>query len=168
MQALSNKKLENKHGLNITQLWLRHSVYWPYFLILLLLSLGAAKLYLLYKAPLYEANARVLIKDENKGSEDSKSLEFLSMVSTKKLLENEKEVLLSKRILLEVVKNLGLYAPIYEKGKFRNTSAYVSSPVLVEAKNPDQIEGSPAIEFTYNEKEGKVFINKKAFPLNQW
>lgn len=168
MQVSANKKLESKHGLTFTQLWLRHSVYWPYFLLLILLSMGAAWLYLLYKAPTYEANARVLIKDENKGAEDSKSLEFLTMLSTKKLLENEKEVLLSKRLLNEVVKNLGLYAPIYEKGKFRDKAAYSTLPVRIEVKHPDRLYNSKKIDFRYNEKEGKVLIGNKAFSLNEW
>lgn len=167
MQALSNKKLENKHALNFTQLWLRHSVYWPYFLILLLLSVGAAWLYLLYTPPQYQANARVLIKDENKGADD-RSVEFLTMVSTKKLLENEKEVFLSKRILVEVVKNLGLYAPIYEKGKFRDVSAYTSSPVRIEAQNQTVIGSPETYSFTYNANDNTVQFNQKVFALNQW
>src|SRR5689334_22406571 len=81
--------------LNLNQLWLRYAVYWPYFLLLFALSLGGAWLYLHYTVPLYQSSAKILIKDEKKGSEDSKAIESFNLLSTKKIIENEIEVVQS-------------------------------------------------------------------------
>jgi tyrosine-protein kinase Etk/Wzc len=168
MQVTAKPNSENNQGMNFSQLWLRHIVYWPFFLLLFILSIAAAWLYLLYKVPVYEANARILIKDESKGAEDSKAMDFLSMISTKKVLENEKEVIASKTLVYEVVKNLSLFAPIYEEGKFKPVSAYITSPVKIEVKNPDMVKNSEEIYFTYNENNASTIIDNKEYPLNKW
>lgn len=169
MQVTSpNNHAESNHNVNFNQLWLKYIVYWPVFLLLLVLSIGGAWLYLYYKSPLYEANAQILIKDENKGADDSEALEFLSMISTKKVLENEKEEITSKKIIYRVINKLGLYAPVYEVHNFKQPSAYVSSPVSIEAKHPSKIKSSGNYNFTFNEKEQTVLLNNKKYFFDQW
>src|SRR5919107_27539 len=89
--------------------------YWPLFIILLLISLITATLYIKRSTPYYEAAASILFKDEKKGSDESKITESLNYLSSKKIVENEIEVLHSKSLMNEVVKNLHLYAPVYEE-----------------------------------------------------
>lgn len=81
-------------------------------------------MYIRYTTPKFEAKATIIIKDEKKGADDSKAMESLNMINTKKIIENEIEVLQSKSIMQNVVKNLHLYAQIYQQGKIRNVSAY--------------------------------------------
>jgi capsular exopolysaccharide family len=150
------------------QLWLRYVVYWPYFLILMLLSIGAAWLYLRLATPFYEATARILIKDETKGAEDAKGIEFLNMANTAKLIENESEVLSSKTLILGVVKDLHLYAEIFTEGQFRDKPAYTSCPVRIEAKHPDQLSYSEKIFFTVDKSLEKVTMFGVSYPLNTW
>src|SRR5689334_13538380 len=100
---------------SLNQLWSRYVSYWPWFVFLLALAVGGAWVYMRYAVPKYESTARLLIKDEKKGVEDSKGLESLNLISTKKILENEMEVLKSRTLLTEVVRNLDLYAPVYEQ-----------------------------------------------------
>lgn len=119
----SGLEMENKTT-GINQLWNRYVSYWPWFVFLLLLAVGGAFLYLRYAIPQYESTARLLIKDEKKGVEDSKGLESLNLISTKKILENEMEVLQSRTLVKEVVKNLNLYAPVWEE---RNINSKINS-----------------------------------------
>ena len=80
------------------------------------------------------------------------------MFGSKKNVENEVEVLQSKTLMQEVVKNLHLYAPVTVKGRVMTQSAYVISPVIVEAKDPDSIVTSQKIDFRFDEAAQTVII----------
>ncbi|MDF2188451.1 polysaccharide biosynthesis tyrosine autokinase [Paraflavitalea sp. CAU 1676] len=168
MQVNSDNGLSNKNGLDFYQLWLRYVVYWPWFLVLFLLAVGGAWLYLHYATPIYAATARVLIKDESKGAEDSKEIEFLKIANSKKLIENESEVLGSKSLLQNVVLQLGLYAPVYTEGQFRDASAYTTSPIRIEVKEPEALTETDKIAFTYDKGRKTVNIGETRYPLGQW
>src|SRR5438128_456095 len=122
-----------KQETNLFQELLRKYLpYWPLFILLGALSAAAAWVYLRYATPQYEATATILIKDEKKGLDDSKLLESLNIFGPKKIVENEIQVIQSRSLAREVVKNLSLYAPVKEEGRIRSTDAYVSSPIMVE------------------------------------
>ena len=141
MSTQNNKKAGGKADNDFyQQMVFRYFPYWPLFILLLLLSGAAAWVYLKYKIPVYESSASILIKDEQKGLDDSKMMQSFNLFSSKKIVENEMEVLKSRDLWNEAVKNLHLYAPIHEKGTFANPSAYRSSPVRLELKNPDELE----------------------------
>lgn len=158
----------NKDGWDIHQLWTRYIAYWPWFLGLFLLAGTGAWLYLHYATPLYAATARILIKDESKGSEDSKEIEFLKAANSKKLIENEGEVIASKSLIHSVVVKLGLYAPVYTTGRFRDAAAYTASPIKIIVKDPDGLTETDKIPFTYSKENKEVTIQGKAYPLNTW
>jgi len=168
MHTKSGDNTGQPEKLNFYQLWLRYIVYWPYFIILLILALAGAWLYLRLATPLFEATARILIKDETKGAEDSKGIEFLNMINTANLIENESEVISSKTLLFNVVKELGLYAQVYTEGQFRDVPAYITCPVRIEAKYPDDLSGSEKIFFTYDKTLQKATISGISYPLNTW
>jgi len=186
-------EMESKET-SINQLWNRYASYWPWFVFLLLLAIGGACLYMRYAIPQYESTARLLIKDEKKGVEDSKGLESLNLISTKKILENEMEVLQSRTLVKEVVNNLELYAPVYEERKINSwlesnkwlsnnalanwftkkgvspggLPAYTTSPVIIKAKSPDSLIEAKKVPFGYNKEEKKVVIGTDVYPINEW
>ncbi len=167
MQSKVNKN--HKEESPVSQVLGGYIIYWPLFLICLALGLGSAYFYLRYTIPKYEANASILIKDEKKGAEDSKGIEALDIISTKKIIDNEIEVLQSRSLIDSVVTRLRLYAPIIQEGKLREQSAYVSSPVLVEAKHPHGMKGFEKILLKYDSVQGKVTLNNTfSGPLNEW
>ena len=69
--------------------------------------------------PCTEAYATILVKDEKKGVDESNVLEALEIPAAKKIVENEIEVIRSRKLVREVVSELHLYAPIFEKGKLK-------------------------------------------------
>jgi tyrosine-protein kinase Etk/Wzc len=191
MQVTHNNGLEaESRETSISQLWSRYASYWPWFVFLLLLAVGVAFMYMRYTIPQYESTARLLIKDEKKGVEDSKGLESINVISTKKILENEMEVLQSRTLVKEVVNNLQLYAPIYEERRInswleRNNNevtnwitkkgvspgglpAYTTSPVIVKVQSPDSLREVKKVPFTYNKLEQKVIIGADSFPVKEW
>lgn len=166
---LHNKKdsREKESGL-MDILMFRYFPYWPLFAILLAVSLIIATTYLYFATPVYEATATILIKDEKKGADDSKMMESLNVFTSKKIVENEIEVIHSKTLMKDVVENLHLYAPIFEDGKIKGLSAYTSSPIIIKAQKPELLDEYSNIYFEYNEEAQNVTINKASYSLNQW
>jgi tyrosine-protein kinase Etk/Wzc len=167
MKVSKNTGIETTETSLLQQLIFRYYPYWPLLLLLVIISMGMGYLYLKYRIPIYETTATILVKDEKKGLDESKVLEALNMFGEKKIVENEMEVLHSRSIVTQVTKDLHLYASIYEQG-FINRSAYVSSPVIVELKNPDGLIESPKIPFLYNGDKNEVVIDKNAYAMNIW
>jgi tyrosine-protein kinase Etk/Wzc len=174
MTNIPPNKQSKKEEPHISQVLAGYIAYWPLFLVTASLFLGLAFLYTRYRIPLYEASAKIIIKDEKKGSQVSKEMEELDIISTKKISENETEVLQSRNIMENVVRKLRLYAPLKQEGKIRTLSAYSLSPVSVEFENPEQIKSpdkaAEKIYFDYKETAHTVTLAGKQIvcPLNEW
>ena len=152
-----------------SQLWFKYFPYWPLFLALTVMSIAGAWLYIRYKTtPFYEASAQILIKDEKKGQEETKMMESLNLLSSKKIIENETEVLKSRELMYHVIKNRHLYASVYQKGKIKSLSAYSTSPVHIEARYPDSLRGSDKIFFSVDNARKKVKIQANEYKVNEW
>lgn len=144
--------------------------YWPLLILFMLLSLSTANIYLRYATPIYEASATIIIKDETRGgNEDSKLVESLNLIASKKSIQNEVEVLQSRALMEKVVKSLFLYAPVSQEGKLKPGDAYVLSPIMIEAQSPDSIQEFEKIYFTYDKNTQTVLLNNKdKFPVNKF
>ncbi|HTE25975.1 GumC family protein [Flavitalea sp.] len=152
----------------ISQFFNRYIPYWPIFLILLVISLTGTWLYTRLTAPLYESVATLLIKDEKKGIDDSRMIESLNLITTKKIVENEIEVLTSRSLMNEVVTDLKLYAPVYSVNNWGKVSAYSFSPIQIEAKYPKLLPEVAKIRIKYNSMKSEAMIDNRSFPLNEW
>jgi tyrosine-protein kinase Etk/Wzc len=150
------------------QLWSRYFPYWPMFILLLMLGVSAAWFYLRYVIPVYESTAVILIKDEKKGLDDSKMLESFNLLATKKIIENEIEILRSRSLMTEVVKKLHLYAPTFEEGKLVTHSGYLTAPLKVQAFNTDSIKETDKIYFTYDPIAKLVSFENRNYPIGIW
>ena len=140
--------------------------YWPLFLIITIVSLLGAWVYIQSATPKYESHARILIQDEKKGSEQSQELEALDIISPKKSSDNEIEVIKSNTLIKNVVYRLNLYAPVFEKGGFRDKSAYIASPIIVIPDSLHKLSLAKKVYFKYADNE--VTINNNIYPLNKW
>jgi uncharacterized protein involved in exopolysaccharide biosynthesis len=152
----------------IRQIWFKYAPYWPLFLLFLVLAVAGAWYYLKFQPSLYVSEASILIKDQTKGEDNSKMAESLNLLSSKKVVDNEMEVLKSKELMLKVVKKLHLYAPVFEKGLYRDISAYASSPIIVESPNPDSLAATDKVFFTYDRASKKVIISNQEYSADEW
>jgi len=161
---------EEKESNMAQQIMSKYLPYWPLFILYALMAFAAAYVYLRYATPIYEASATLIIKDERRGGgEDSKLLESLDLIASKKTIENEIEVLKSRALMEKVVKSLLLYAPVAQEGKLKAVDAYVFSPVMIEALNPDSIEEVKKVEFTFDKNSQVITLNgKDKYPLNKF
>lgn len=168
MQTNKQKMAEENEETLIQKLVSKYLPYWPLFLLATLIAVGIAFVYLSHTISIYQATATIIIKDEKKGNEDSKLMESLDLISSKKIVENEIEIIQSRTLMINVVKALFLYAPVYEEGKIKTISAYTKSPVFIESPNPDSIKGFSWINFSYDKNNQTVLLdNKHRYGINQ-
>lgn len=150
------------------QVLFRYVPYWPLFLALFAVAGVSAWLYIRITTPLYESTARILIKDEKKGAEGAKTVEELNPLSTKKIIENETEVIRSRPLLDEVVTKLSLYAPVYEESRFKDRPAYTASPVIIQVNHPEALKEVEKVPFSFDKSRMSVLIGNEAYELNKW
>ncbi len=170
MEKTNHITLEKENN-GFQQILTKYIPFWPLFLIAIVISAACLYFYLIVTAPIYETSASVLIKDEKKGQEDSKMEEVLNVFGTKKIVENELEIFHSNSLIISVVKKLGLYAPAFEEKGWRGlstTSAYLTSPVVMEVPDPNNIEEAKKIYFRFSNQDSSVYIDEIKYPLNQW
>ncbi len=133
--------------------------FWPLFLITTSITLAIAYIKLRAETRIYVATAKVLLKDPNKGSGDSKILDALNIFSEKKIVENEILVMRSSGLLSEVVKDLNLYSTVYNKGRVQTEELYnQNAPIWFTTTQPETVNGSMPYFFSINWKKKIVTI----------
>lgn len=167
MQPVNQRKKRKDEKKILSELWFRYAPYWPVFAVLIVGCMFCAWFYLRITPKVYEASARIMIKDETKGPEESRVIEDLDQLAGKKIIENEIEVLQSRTLMNEVVKNLHLYATYFEEGDINPTSAYTSSPIMIEAVKPETIKSVEKVEYSFSEADSLVVIGSKKYPINR-
>lgn len=161
-------EFEETEEVSVADIFYKYVSYWTLFLLLLVIFMAGAWIYLRYNVPVYETNATLLIKDDKNNNPGTDLMDALDLFGSQKNVENEVEVLQSKTLMQEVVKNLHLYAPVFTKGRVITQSAYFTSPVVIEAKYPDSLTKSDKVELKFNGFTNSVTVNNKTIPLNQW
>ena len=156
-----------KNQANVVHLILfRYWPYWPLFLVLCGIMLAAAWCYLRVAKPIYQITATILIKDEKKGVEDPRLVESLNIYTSKKIVENEIEVIKSKTLMHATANALHLSVPVFEEGFVSDRSAFMTSPISIELR--DFISEAEKISYTYVPDSSKVLVNGLSFRLDQW
>ncbi|MBC6489954.1 GumC family protein [Flavihumibacter stibioxidans] len=145
----------------------KYAPYWPVFILLGALCLALAYMYGQWAEKSYEVKARILIKDEQKGIDESKMIEALDVFKANTIVENEIEVIQSRTLIRKVVKNLYLYAPIFRHEQSRKVSAFQTAPFRIQAAMPEKITDQDNITAVFDENTRQLTIQGKNYPLNQ-
>src|SRR5262245_42335715 len=154
MASPSQKSKSSKASRSVLgELVFKYLPYWPIFIAVLILSLLGAWFYLRITPPKFEITASIMIKDEKKGSVDGQTINALDQLSRKKIVENEIEIFRSRTLMHQVVKNLHLYASLFEEDQLRPNSAYTTSPIIVEAANPDNLRQADKVKFQFSAQD---------------
>ena len=109
---------------------------WQYFLFSFIICVSGVILYLRYTEPTYKLSARMLIKDERK--QNSNASQMLSnmmdmgIVTNSSGIDNEVEVMQSRILMRDVVRELHLNAEFRIKGHIMDKIVYRKQAVNVE------------------------------------
>jgi capsular exopolysaccharide synthesis family protein len=164
-------KHPEKDSMNLKTMFLKFLPFWPLFLVTTVVSLSYFYVKLKYTVPTYESKTSILIKDEKKGQEESKMEEDLNVFEPKKIVENEIEIFRSNSLVSKVVKSMGLYASAFkEKGwkGMATTPAFITSPITLEAAQPDSISQTLKLYFKYSKDNNTVTVDGHPFALREW
>jgi len=108
---------------------------WQWFFLSLFIFLCGALLYLRYTEPVYQLSSRMLIKDDQSRRRSTQMLanmQDLGFMTNSAGIDNEIEVLQSRILLRDVVRDLKLYTEYRTNGRVRDFIAYSKQPVNVD------------------------------------
>lgn len=116
---------------------------WKWFILSLIICIGLAAVYLRYTTPIYQATAKLLIKDndQNGGGRSANMLNTatLGMISNSNGFDNEMEILTSHSLAQQAVRDLKLYVNYYHVGKVKEVLMYKTQPINVDM-DPSHLE----------------------------
>ncbi len=124
---------------------------WQWFLLTLIIFACGAFIYLRYAEPVYKVTARMLIKDESKKNNPAQMLagvEDLGFLTNSTGIDNEIEVIQSRILLRDVVKDLKLYTEYRTEGRVIKPICYQTQPVNVDL-DPQHLD---SLDFNLLEK----------------
>ncbi len=114
---------------------------WQWFLVSLIIFISGAYLYLRYQPAVYEVSAKMLIKDESNnrrgGSQMLANMQDLGFITNSTGIDNEIEILNSRILALEAVKDLKLYVEYRTEGRITNPLVYKNQPISVDMSEED-------------------------------
>lgn len=140
--------------------------YWPLFVILVIIALCGAMVYLRYTTPIYQVSAKIMVKDEKKGLDESAVLDALDLFGEKKIVENETDIIRSWPLILQVVKDLDFYAIQWRKGSIRDSELYgTRAPVMFTALNEDSVGMVEKTPYLVDLKNKSITIAGKKVPF---
>lgn len=149
MEDLRKLEAENQEPTLREQI-VQYLKYWPWFVLCVILSIGASLLYLRYATPMYQAVATILIKDE-KNSALSEMAAFQDLGFTGSLnqsgFENEILILKSKSLTERVVRELNLDVRYFVTGNIRSTELFTNVPFRVTVLTPSDSLEFPSVPF---------------------
>ena len=124
-----------RKGLNFQTIFAALVLNWHWFLMSLIIFVCGALIYLRYAEPVYKVSSRMLIKDENKAKNANQMLagvEDLGFLTNSTGVDNEVEVIQSRLLLRDVVKDLKLYVEYRRKGRVRHALLYNTQPINID------------------------------------
>jgi len=136
MAANSQATADDQKGfINLGAIYATLILNWKWFVLSLIICLGAAAIYLRYTTPMYQASAKLLIKD-NDGRASSRNNMMnsatLGIVSNSTGIDNEMEILTSHSLAIQAVRDLKLYAEYFSVGQVKDVILYRTQPISVD------------------------------------
>lgn len=109
---------------------------WQWFALTMFICLCGAMIYLRYVDPMYEVSARMLVKDtDNRRSNAAdvlSSMQDFGFMTNTAGIQNEMEILKSRMLVRDAVKELKLYTQYYTSGYIKDHLIYATQPINVD------------------------------------
>lgn len=125
---------------NLRDLLFKYVIYWKWFLLSVLAFFALAKLYLRYSIPVFKASTTILIKDDKSGNLTSELSAFQDIglfSGPKNQIEDEIEILKSRKLIEKTVKEGGFNVKYISEGRIKSSDAYESNPIMMSFSNKE-------------------------------
>lgn len=135
---------EESSSFNFAAIYTALVLNWKWFVLSIIICLGAAHIYLRYTTPIYQATAKLLIKDDSssggrRGGNSIQSATNLGIISNSSGIDNEMEILKSRTLAQQAVFDLKLYVTYRHEGKIKDHIIYGDQEINVDM-DPAQLK----------------------------
>ncbi len=123
-----------KSSFDFRQIYTSLVLNWKWFVLSIIICLGAAYIYLRYSTPIYQSQAKLLIKDDSGQNRRTNVLNStnLGTISNSNGIDNEMEILKSRQLAQQVVNDLKLYATYWHIGRIKDQLLYRTQEINVD------------------------------------
>ena len=139
-QNISHNDFDDE-SVDIKETLFKYLDYWPIFLMSVLASVLIVFLYLRYANDVYDSSGKIKILKENEG------LDFTALQGSSPLLdlsevnlENEKEILKSRKLIANVINKLSLQTKFKRQGQIKSFTLFDKIPVSVDWEINDTVK----------------------------
>ncbi|MFM2048676.1 MAG: hypothetical protein RI955_1224 [Bacteroidota bacterium] len=140
--------------------------YWRLYVVCAVIGLFVAWIYLRYTSPVYVAQAKLLVKSENKsfgfGGGDGAELDLFG---NGKVVENELEIIKSRPVIAEAIINSNAQVKIFRDARIRNILMNANFPFRLIPLHPDSISATHLMKLKLDVVHNKFTIGQQIFDL---
>lgn len=153
---------------NFQKLYTIFILNWKWFVLSIIICLGCSYLYLRYKSPVYATSAKLLIKDESNNKSASAKNAISGMVdfgiiSSNYGVDNEIEILNTRTLAAEAVRDLKLYTSYWKKGRVKSVILYKNQPINVDVDAAHLEKLNAPISMSIERDENKYIVKGKYY-----
>ena len=166
----NSQELQEK-DINIRELIKPYLDRWLWFVVGAFLALLGGYLFIKLSTPIYRTETTILVKDakNNKLPEGASGLFDLSGIGGMNVnsIENEIEILKSKKLIEQVVKDLGLTAEVYQEAVFTKKELYKdTSPVIINVlgEKKDASDEQKKLDILLEIKGNELILSSDKMP----
>ena len=137
LELESIQENEEKSSFDFATIYTVLILNWKWFVLSLIICMGAAHIYLRYATPIYQSAAKLLIKDDEgsgsrRGGNSIQSATNLGIISNSNGIDNEMEILKSSTLAQQAVYDLKLYVNYRHEGKLKDHVLYGDQEVNID------------------------------------
>jgi tyrosine-protein kinase Etk/Wzc len=158
-----------EESLNIREIIKPYIYRWYWFIIGAIAAVIIAWFFLRYSIPVYSTESTLLIKEVKKSASAQPEMSVVSELGGiggmgTNSVDNEIEILKSKKLMLSVVRELALETNVYAEGKVKDAELYKeTSPFLIRVINEKKKGKYPSKEVNVTIKGDKITIESESF-----
>ena len=139
-----------------------------WFVLSIIICLGCSYLYLRYKSPVYATSAKLLIKDESNNKSASakdaiRGMVDFGIISSNYGVDNEIEILNTRTLAAEAVRDLKLYTSYWKKGRVKSVILYKNQPINVDVDAAHLEKLNAPISMSIERDENKYIVKGKYY-----
>lgn len=151
--------VSQNQSVDFAKLFKKYLFHWPLFFCILLASLIGAYFYIKYAKPVYPIKATLEFKDDkNENYSNKTGLHELDQISDPVIVENEIEVMKSKKLMFQVVNQLHLWVNYVKKDGFKTKDLYNTTPVEFEFVKQNGSLSGPGEKLQIQIKDEQHFL----------
>lgn len=137
--------------------------HWPVYLISLCVFISAAFVYLHYAHSIYEISAKILIKSNNRQSDQISAL--LNPDDNDPEIENEIEIIKSQSVFEDAIIHSNSCITLFRVGSVKNLELTYEFPIKFIPLNYDSLKGDFEGKLSFQDSYSHFLINERKYEL---